>query len=122
MVENTVEHDVDIMFVEGAANFRKILICPKPAVDLFKITGVITMIVGFENRIQQDRIYSQIPQIFRPVHEFADSGNAFAVIAYRCSAESNWIDLIKYTIICPHIKTLLLKIMYNESCLFHYSK
>ena len=48
------------------------------------------------------KIYPQIFQIFAPIQQFSDAGSTDAIIVYRCTAESDWINLIKNAVISPH--------------------
>mgnify|MGYP006986453602 CR=1 FL=1 len=81
--------------MERAADPGKVLISPKTTVDFTEIPCIISVIVRFENRIQENRIYAQVCQIIRPVQKFADSGDGLPVVVYRSSTESDGIDLIE---------------------------
>ena len=69
MIEYTVEHDLDIMVMEFFADGFEILVCPQTAVDLHKIPCVISMVVGFKDRIQDNGADPQLLEILCP---FAD--------------------------------------------------
>ena len=51
VVENSVQHDFDMMLMQIVTDILKIFIGSKAAVHLFKVSGIITVIVRFENRI-----------------------------------------------------------------------
>ena len=67
MVEHSVQDDLHAMCMETLADFSKILVRSKPAVYLLKITCVIAVVIRLEYRVKQDRIYSEIAKILRPV-------------------------------------------------------
>ena len=51
MVKYAVEHDLDIVVVKRLADLFEIIICAETAVDFSKISCVISVIVGFKDRI-----------------------------------------------------------------------
>ena len=51
MVENTVENDFHTIFMERFTYFSEIFICAQTASMLLKISRVISVIVGFKNRV-----------------------------------------------------------------------
>ena len=54
MVEYAVEHDFYIVFVERLADFPEIFVRSEAAVDFREIPCVISVIVGLEDRIQDN--------------------------------------------------------------------
>ena len=51
MIEYTVQHNLYIMFMQIFTDLFKIFICTESAVDLLKISCIISMIVRFKDRI-----------------------------------------------------------------------
>ena len=47
--------------------FTEIFICAEAAVNFAEISCIISMIVGFKDRIENDRSDAEISEIFRPV-------------------------------------------------------
>ncbi len=67
MVEYTIQDNLHSMLMKAFAYVCEVLVGAKPAVDLFEVTGVIAVIVGFEDWVQQDRVHAKIAKIFGPV-------------------------------------------------------
>ena len=95
MVEYSVQYHTDSVAVKRLADFDKIIIGAKPAVKFTEISCIISMIIGLKNRIQKNGVHSKIRKIICPVEQFADTGNGLAIVVHRCTAEPDWIDLIK---------------------------
>ena len=51
MVENTVQHDADIVCVKILADIPEVLVGAKTTVNGFEITSIVSVIVGIEDWI-----------------------------------------------------------------------
>ena len=54
MVKYSVQDDFDTVCMQILTDFPEIIVCAETAVNLCEIPGIVTMVVGFENRIQDD--------------------------------------------------------------------
>ena len=95
MIENPVQHDLDAVFMKSLADVGEIFIGAQTAVDLAEVPGVIPVIVGFENRVQENGVNAKVPEIVRPGRKTPDPRNTLPVVVSRRTAESDGIDLIE---------------------------
>ena len=102
MVEHAVQHDLYIMVMQSLTDLFEILVRSQPTVDFFKIPCVISVIVRFEDRVQDDGTDPQLLKIFRPFTDLENAVSRDAVVVYRRAAESDRIYLIKSFVVSPH--------------------
>ena len=117
MVEDPIQHDFDIMGVQRFTYVFKIFIRAEAAVYFFKIPGIISVIIGFKNRIQNNGSYSKLLEISSPLCNLTYTGYCDTVIMDGGVTKSNRIYLIESFIISPHKFHLLSKILlclYNK--------
>lgn len=123
VVKYSVQYDFDAVCMQILTDFPEIIVCAETAVNLFEISGIVTMVVGFEDRVQDDGTDAEMFQVTAPIQKFANPGNTLTVVLNRCPTEADRIDLIKRFVICPHKNTCFLFILMlelkilNDACL-----
>ncbi len=70
MIENTVQHDTDSIFMQLFAYLFKILIRPKSAVYLPVIPRIIPMSIRFKHRRKINCVYPQLLHMGDPIQYF----------------------------------------------------
>ena len=103
MIKHSIQHNSDAIFMKHTANPCKIFVCSKPHIHLSIVPGIIPMGIRFKNRSEINRIHSQILHMGNPFLHLLYPVLRFPVIFKGCPAKAQWINLIKYTFICPHI-------------------
>ena len=110
VVEHAVQNHANAVLVQFVADVGKHFVGAQPAVDHTVIGGVIAVFHRFEYRSEVNGINTQffqmrdpVQHLFQPVHRFA------ALVALRCSAEAQGIDVIHHCVFVPvHFYFLLL--------------
>ena len=108
MIENAVQNNSDPVFMELPADVTEVLVCSKPDIDLFIISGIISMRIRFKQRAEIDCIDPEFFHMGDPVINLPDPVkrrliNGIFFIRKWSSAESKRKDLVKNTAFSPHI-------------------
>ncbi len=118
MIKYSVQYNPDPSCMHLLTHPGKILVGSQPAVNLFIIPCIITMGIRLKNRGKINRIGPQLLNMGDPVHDLQDPGVLLPVIFKWRPAESQRINLIKYTFICPHLYVLLASFYLGPSFTF----
>ncbi len=102
VVEYTVEHHPDAVFMQLAAETFEILVRAEAAVDVIVIAGIIAVFARFKHRPDIERIDPKFPQMGNPAGEFPDPVNrGVLAVLLRRPAESERIDMIEDRFVYP---------------------
>ena len=107
MIEHTVQHYTDTVFMQSITHLLKILIGSQTHIHFAVVSGIIAVGIRLKQRRKIYRIDTHFFHMRYPVQHLQDSMLQYAVIFKGRSAEPQWVNLIKHTFICPHFVCLL---------------
>ena len=89
--------------MQRIAHLCKILVGSQAAVQRKEITGIVSMAVTFEHRVEQHRRHVEPADMLCPVQHPQDAVLPDAVVFRRRAAQPQRIDLINTGLVEPHI-------------------
>ena len=102
MVENSVQHHPDGLFVAVRHKVLQVLICAQTAVQRKIIRSLIAVAHGLKERADVKGIAAQFPDVLHPWPEGTKTGNRRAVgILFRGARQAQGIDMVKNRRIVP---------------------
>ena len=102
MVENSVQHHPDGLFVAVRHKVLQVLICAQTAVQRKIIRGLIAMAHGLKQRANIQGIAAQVPDMVHPGPKGAQTGLRRAIVVlFRGSGEAQGINMVKNSFLIP---------------------
>ena len=69
MIEHTIEHDFESVFVNQVAKLYKISFGTQTHINFVEIAGVITVSIALKQRIKQNTVSSKLLNMGKPVFD-----------------------------------------------------
>ena len=103
MVEHTVDDHTDPCVVELFHKLLKVLIGSEPRIDLFVISGVVAVSIGFKDRRKINRTNVAFRKVRNKGFDLSDPVRQHPVILIRRAGHPQRVELVKNGFICPHL-------------------
>lgn len=88
VVENAVEDNADAVLVKNSTNFLKRIIISETAVDFVVVNCIVAVARALKNRIEHQRVYSELLEIVNPVVDFVKPVFKLKVVFSRRSCKA----------------------------------
>lgn len=88
--------------MERRRDLLEILVRAEAAVDLEEVARVVAVSVRLEQRREIYRVRAERLYMLYPVLDLRYAMYSLPVVFKRRAAEAERVDLVKYTVICPH--------------------